>query len=44
MDARKLALAAAAKKKPLPKDKENPLAGKATHDDLMLWLARKPRP
>jgi hypothetical protein len=40
-EARKLAIAAAAKTKPLPKDEKNPLAGKANHDDLILWLAYK---
>jgi hypothetical protein len=40
-EARKLALAAAAKMKPLPKDEQNPLANKSTHDDLILWLAYK---
>src|SRR5262249_16941741 len=40
-EARKLALAAAAKMKPLPKDEQNPLANNATHDDLILWLAYK---
>ena len=40
-DARKLALAAAAKMKPLPKDEQNPLANNANHDDLILWLAYK---
>ena len=39
--ARKLALAAAAKMKPLPKDEQKPLANNATHDDLILWLAYK---
>ncbi len=38
-EARKLALAAATKMKPLPKDEKNPLAGNADHDDLILWLA-----
>jgi hypothetical protein len=38
-EARKLAIAAAAKMKPLPKDENNPLAGDADHDDLILWLA-----
>jgi hypothetical protein len=38
---RKLALAAAATMKPLPKDEQNPLANSATHDDLILWLAYK---
>ena len=40
-EARKLAIAAAAKMKPLPKDENNPLAGDAVHDDLILWLAYK---
>jgi eukaryotic-like serine/threonine-protein kinase len=40
-EARKLALAAAATMKPLPKDDNNPLAGNAGHDDLILWLAYK---
>ena len=40
-EARKLAIAAAAKMKPLPKDEKNPLAGNANHDDLILWLAYK---
>ena len=40
-EARKLAIAAAAKMKPLPKDENNPLAGDASYDDLILWLAYK---
>ena len=40
-EAQKLATAAAAKMKPLPADEQNPLAGDATHDDLILWLAYK---
>jgi hypothetical protein len=40
-EARQLASAAAAKMKPLPKDEKNPLADKAGHDDLILWLAYK---
>jgi tetratricopeptide (TPR) repeat protein len=40
-EARKVALAAAAKMKPLPKDEQNPLANNASHDDLILWLAYK---
>ena len=40
-EARRLALAAAATMKPLPKDEKNPLADNATHDDLILWLAYK---
>jgi tetratricopeptide (TPR) repeat protein len=39
--ARKLAITAAAKMKPLPKDEKNPLANNANHDDLILWLAYK---
>jgi serine/threonine-protein kinase len=39
--ARKLALAAAAKMKPLPRDENNPLTGDLDHDDLILWLAYK---
>jgi tetratricopeptide (TPR) repeat protein len=40
-EARKLVTAAAAKMKPLPKDENNPLAGDASHDDVILWLAYK---
>jgi WD40 repeat protein/serine/threonine protein kinase len=40
-EARKLATAAATKMKPLPADENNPLAGDATLDDLILWLAYK---
>jgi WD40 repeat protein len=40
-EARKLARAAATKMKPLPSDENNPLAGKVTPDDLILWLACK---
>ena len=40
-EARKLSIAAAAKMKPLPKDENNPLAGDADHNDLILWLALK---
>jgi hypothetical protein len=40
-EARKLASAAAMKMKPLPRDENNPLAGAADHDDLILWLAYK---
>jgi len=40
-EARKLAIAAAAQMKPLPKDQQNPLANGADHDDLILWLAYK---
>ncbi|MGH7173043.1 MAG: tetratricopeptide repeat protein [Gemmataceae bacterium] len=38
-EACKLALAAAAKMKPLPKDERNPLANNAHYDDLILWLS-----
>jgi hypothetical protein len=40
-DARKLATEAAATMKPLPADEQNPLAGDANADDLILWLAYK---
>jgi hypothetical protein len=40
-EARKLGSAAAATMKPLPKDEKNPLAGDASADDLILWLACK---
>jgi hypothetical protein len=40
-EARQLATEAAAKMKPLPADEQNPLAGDANHDDLILWLAYK---
>ena len=40
-EARQLALAAAAKMKPLPKDEQNPLANNPDPDDLILWLAYK---
>jgi WD40 repeat protein/serine/threonine protein kinase/tetratricopeptide (TPR) repeat protein len=40
-EARKLATPAAAKMKPLPKHEENPLAGYASADDLILWMAYK---
>ena len=40
-EARTLAAKAAAKMKPLPKDEQNPLAGGASADDLILWLAYK---
>jgi WD40 repeat protein len=38
-EARKLATEAAAQMKPLPQDEKNPLAGGASLDDLLLWLA-----
>ena len=38
-EARKLATATAAAMKPLPKDEKNPLAGNASPDDLILWMA-----
>jgi hypothetical protein len=40
-EARKLAIAAAAKMKPPPKDEQNPLANDANLNDLILWLAYK---
>jgi tetratricopeptide (TPR) repeat protein len=39
--ASKLASEAATRIKPLPADEKNPLAGGASHDDLILWLAYK---
>jgi tetratricopeptide (TPR) repeat protein len=38
-EARKLAMAAAAQMRLLPKDEEHPLANTGDHDDLILWLA-----
>ncbi len=40
-EARKVAIAAAAKMKPLPADEQNPLAESAGHGDLIVWLAFK---
>jgi WD40 repeat protein/tetratricopeptide (TPR) repeat protein len=40
-EARQLAMATAAKMKPLPADDQNPLAGDTGHDDLVVWLAYK---
>src|SRR5262249_48128595 len=40
-EARRLAIEAHAKMKPLPKDEKNPLADGATPDDLILWMAYK---
>ena len=40
-EASKVAIAAAAQMKPLPKDEQNPLADGAYYDDLILWLAYK---
>jgi hypothetical protein len=40
-EARKVAIAAAARMKPLPNDEQNPLANGAYYDDLILWLAYK---
>jgi len=40
-DAKKLALAAAAKMKPPPADENNPLAGNDDFNYLILWLAYK---
>jgi tetratricopeptide (TPR) repeat protein len=41
VDASKLALAAASKMTPLPKDEQNPFANNAHHDYLIMWLAYK---
>ncbi len=40
-EARKVAIAAAAQMKPLPKDEQNPFANGSHYDDLILWLAYK---
>jgi WD40 repeat protein/tetratricopeptide (TPR) repeat protein len=40
-ESRNLASAAAAKMAPLPEDEKSPLAGGASADDLILWLAYK---
>jgi hypothetical protein len=40
-EGRKLAIAAAAQMKPLPKDEQNPPPSEAFWDDLILWLASK---
>jgi tetratricopeptide (TPR) repeat protein len=40
-EARKLAIAAKAKMKPLPADEQGPLAGNSSPDDVILWLAYK---
>jgi hypothetical protein len=40
-EARKLATEDPRRMKPLPKDEKNPLAGGASPDDLILWLAYK---
>jgi WD40 repeat protein/tetratricopeptide (TPR) repeat protein len=40
-EARKLAIDAAAKMKPLPTDERDPLAGDTNHDDWIVWLAYK---
>ncbi len=40
-EARKLVSEAAARMKPLPRDENNPLAGIASYNDLILWLACK---
>src|SRR6516164_2633916 len=40
-EARKRAAEAAAKMRPLPADEKKPLAGGATYDDLIVWLAYK---
>jgi tetratricopeptide (TPR) repeat protein len=40
-EARKLAIEAASKMKPLPCDEKDPLAGNAYHNDLIVWMAYK---
>lgn len=40
-EARELALAAAAKMRPLPSDRNKPLAAKAVVSDMVAWLAYK---
>jgi len=40
-EARKLAIEAASRMKPLPKDAKDPLTDNASADDLILWLAYK---
>ncbi len=40
-EARKLAAAAVARMKPLPRDEKDPLGGNVNADDLILWLAYK---
>src|SRR5439155_18665472 len=40
-EALKLAIATVAKMKPLPADEQDPLAGGAGHDDVILWLIYK---
>jgi hypothetical protein len=40
-EGRQLALEAASKMKPIPKDEKNPLADNASEDDLILWMAYK---
>jgi eukaryotic-like serine/threonine-protein kinase len=40
-EARRVATEAISRMKPLPRDENNPLAGGANHDDLILWMAYK---
>jgi serine/threonine-protein kinase len=40
-EARKVAIAAAVRMKPVPRDENHPLAADTDHDDLILWLAFK---
>ena len=40
-EARRVATEAIARMRPLPLDEDNPLAGDANPDDLILWLACK---
>ena len=40
-EARRVAMEAISRMRPLPRDEANPLAGGADHDDLILWMACK---
>ena len=40
-EARRVATEAISRMRPLPIDEDNPLAGGANHDDLILWMAYK---
>jgi WD40 repeat protein/serine/threonine protein kinase/tetratricopeptide (TPR) repeat protein len=40
-EAREVAIAAASKMVPLPKDEDNPMAGTVNHEDVIQWLAYK---
>ena len=39
VEARRVATEAISRMRPLPPDEDNPLAGGANHDDLILWMA-----